>query len=364
MKMTLVNFRSNALSLVRQSLLATLAFGLGEMATAQSVPSLINYQGRLTDPSAAPLPTGNYGIEFRLWDSPSNTTGLVWGQRQNVSVQANGVFNVILGAPGGSQITNPVPAVNDLGFAFTSSSRFLGLTVVSSNGAAIATPSEILPRQQFLSAPYAMMSQQVVPGAIGPAQLSPGAVTAAAIAAGGIQTSNLADGLLTLRKLAPRGVSNNVPAGGIARSLPIVYQRLTASSFVDITNLTVTIETTGRPVVAFVAPLSPTNYASLSPAGIGNASDAGFYYIVQGGSSDGYFRLLRDGGEGVMVTRFGSRAGGSQSVSNPDAIGVVMDLPTVGTHTYKLQWGFVSGGGSQSTFYAELYNSVLIVFEL
>src|SRR6266576_2711551 len=61
--------------------------------TAQSVPSLINCQGRLTDQGGAPLPSGNYGVQFRLWDSPTSTAsnGLIWAQQQNVSVQANGV---------------------------------------------------------------------------------------------------------------------------------------------------------------------------------------------------------------------------------------------------------------------------------
>src|ERR1051325_8732936 len=62
----------------------------------QSVPSLINYQGRITDRNGLPFPSGNYGIEFRLWDSPTGTN-LVWGQRQNVAIQGNGLFNVLLG---------------------------------------------------------------------------------------------------------------------------------------------------------------------------------------------------------------------------------------------------------------------------
>src|SRR6185503_1790433 len=106
-------------------------------AAAQTVPALINYQGRLTAQSGAPLPVGNYGIDFSLWDSLKSQTGLIWGQRQNVIVQANGVFNVILGAPGGSAIPGAMPAVNDLAFAFTAPNRFLGLTIVSSNGVAI-----------------------------------------------------------------------------------------------------------------------------------------------------------------------------------------------------------------------------------
>src|ERR1043165_6646581 len=128
-ELTVAIMKTNRTKILAFALVTLLACRL----TAQTVPNLINYQGRLTDSNGAPLTNANYGIEFRLWDSPSDVTGLVWGQRQNVGVQANGVFNVILGAAGGSAITNPVPAVNDLAFAFTTSNRFLGMTVVASN---------------------------------------------------------------------------------------------------------------------------------------------------------------------------------------------------------------------------------------
>jgi microcystin-dependent protein len=129
---------------------------------AQSVPNLINYQGRLTDPNGTPLPLGTYAIQSRLWDSQTANaaTDLIWAQQQNVTVQGNGVFNVILGAPGGSAIPGLITAVNDLTFAFTAPNRFLGLTVVSNNGVGIPGATEILPRQQLLSVPFALQAQR------------------------------------------------------------------------------------------------------------------------------------------------------------------------------------------------------------
>lgn len=141
-------------------------------AATQSVPSLINYQGRLTDQTGAPLPVGNYGLEFRLWDSPAGTN-LIWGQRQNVSVQAGGVFNVILGAAGGNPVTNPVPAVNDLAFAFGASNRFLGVTIVLSNGVP-QVAGEIAPRQQLLAAPFSMLAQNLAQASLKAASVDPG----------------------------------------------------------------------------------------------------------------------------------------------------------------------------------------------
>src|SRR6266478_5652124 len=86
------------------------AWMLALTATAQSVPNLINYQGRLTDQSGAPMAAGAYGIQFRLWDLPANGN-LIWGQQQTVTVQTNGVFDVILGS--GGSIAGTTPAVTD-----------------------------------------------------------------------------------------------------------------------------------------------------------------------------------------------------------------------------------------------------------
>ncbi len=134
--------------------------GLWLQCHAQSVPALINYQGKLTDASGNPLPNGTYGVAVRIWNKKSSSESgnvLVWGQEYNVAV-LSGVFNVILGTPGGSLITNA--AVNDIGFAFAESERFIGLTVTKgTNGALISGGSEIVPRQQVLSTPFALRAE-------------------------------------------------------------------------------------------------------------------------------------------------------------------------------------------------------------
>lgn len=132
----------------------------GDHSRAQSVPSLINYQGRLTDAAGNPLPNGTYGIAFRIWNKKDATMPgnlLIWGQEYNVAVQ-NGVFNVVLGAPGGTAITNT--AVNDLNFAFTEMNRYFGLTVTrGTNGLSVTNAIEIVPRQQVLTSPFAFSAQ-------------------------------------------------------------------------------------------------------------------------------------------------------------------------------------------------------------
>jgi microcystin-dependent protein len=122
----------------------------------------MNYQGKLTDAGGNPLANGTYGVAFRIWNKKTATdTGnqLIWGQEYNVAVQ-NGVFNVILGANGGDVITNA--AVNDLNFAFGESERFLGMTITRNANGPIGNPSEIQPRQQIFSAPYAIRASSAM----------------------------------------------------------------------------------------------------------------------------------------------------------------------------------------------------------
>src|SRR5438046_3160621 len=147
------SFPSNKPSLVAVIIFATFTLISGALPChSQSVPSLINYQGKLTDASNNPLPHGTYGIAVRLWSKKANAQSgntLVWGQEYNVAV-ISGIFNVILGSPGGIPVTNA--AVNDLSFAFSDSERFIGLTVTrETNGIAITNATEVLPRQQVLT---------------------------------------------------------------------------------------------------------------------------------------------------------------------------------------------------------------------
>lgn len=56
----------------------------GTQQTDGSVPTLINYQGYLTDASGNPL-TGNYQITFSIYGVPSGGTPL-WSENQTVKV--------------------------------------------------------------------------------------------------------------------------------------------------------------------------------------------------------------------------------------------------------------------------------------
>src|ERR1041384_5477132 len=76
-------------------------------SSAQSVPALINYQGRLSNPDGSPLATSDYQLTFNIYDSSNISGGLVWGPQifDGQSAQGHGsripvvqgYFNVMLG---------------------------------------------------------------------------------------------------------------------------------------------------------------------------------------------------------------------------------------------------------------------------
>jgi len=129
-----------------------LVLATGIWAEGQSVPNLINYQGKIAQPDGNPIADGTYGITFRIYDASEEGT-LVWGRTYQVAV-ATGQFNVILGAPGGTMLP---AAVNDIEYAFADGERYLGITVeTDASGNPLASPREMAPRQQILSAPFTL----------------------------------------------------------------------------------------------------------------------------------------------------------------------------------------------------------------
>jgi hypothetical protein len=64
------------------------------------VPNLLNYQGRLTDPSGNPK-NGTFTMQFALYDAATGgnqlPSGSPWSETQSVTV-TDGVFNVLLGS--------------------------------------------------------------------------------------------------------------------------------------------------------------------------------------------------------------------------------------------------------------------------
>ena len=123
--------------------------GLSPTSYSQSVPTLINYQGQIQNPDGSPLPTADYELSFSIYDAAQGGT-LIWGPQifsgesglgygPKIPV-VQGYFNVTLGA---LDTTN-----RSLATAFSFSTRYLEI--------AVSNRPPITPRQQLLSAPYAL----------------------------------------------------------------------------------------------------------------------------------------------------------------------------------------------------------------
>lgn len=105
-------------------------------AALAEVPQMINYQGRLTDNTGAPVADGPYQVKFKIYGSAAGFDSLWWSGFQTVQV-ANGLFDYKLGSM--------APLPNDL-FS-TDTTRYLGITV--------GADPEITPRSRLLTVPYA-----------------------------------------------------------------------------------------------------------------------------------------------------------------------------------------------------------------
>jgi len=146
---------------VSATLLAFVAGGLAQ-------PAYVNYQGRLSDAAGQPLSTGTYTLEFSIYDDATGSapTNRVWGpflldgavgdgHGPSVGV-IDGRFNAILGP-----VDTGARSIQD---AFDGDSRYLEIKV--NNGA------PILPRQQFLSTPFAFRARSVAGNLAVPGDLS------------------------------------------------------------------------------------------------------------------------------------------------------------------------------------------------
>jgi len=125
---------------------AVVIFLLSAVAQASSIPQLVNYQGKLTDPGGAPI-HGTKTIEFNIYDAATNGS-LVWGPQIFSPVPIEqGYFNVILSQDtAGKNISaafSPIPTYSD--------ERYFEIKVDTDT---------IAPRQQILSAPYAVQAAE------------------------------------------------------------------------------------------------------------------------------------------------------------------------------------------------------------
>ena len=179
--------------------------------------------------------------------------------------------------------------------------------------------------------PVTMTSAGVLAtGQITTAQITDANVTTAKIADSNVTTAKIADGNVTPAKLAALGQQ--------VSSSSSTFTSTTTATFTDITNLTVTITSTGRPI-----------FIGLIADGSGNAANLAF----SGSSTSivGNLRLL-NGATNVCNYNMSTTASAS-SISIPSSSFSYVDVQSAGTYTYKVQFQ-IQGGTSFTCNFTKL----------
>jgi len=99
------------------------------------VPQVINYQGKVTDPSGDPIADGTYGMGFSMYDD-STGGNMLWSESHPSVQVTGGLFNVLLGSD--FPITPEILNESDI---------FLNIKVDVEN---------IAPRTRIVASPYAI----------------------------------------------------------------------------------------------------------------------------------------------------------------------------------------------------------------
>lgn len=107
-------------------------------AASGAAPSLVNYQGRLTDFSGVPI-NGTHDLNFQIYDAPTNGN-LLWHETHNGVVVTDGISSVALGS-------KHIPSLELNQSFFSDTVRWLGIVVDSD--------PEITPRTQLTTVPWA-----------------------------------------------------------------------------------------------------------------------------------------------------------------------------------------------------------------
>lgn len=166
-------------------------------------------------------------------------------------------------------------------------------------------------------------SSYIFPNKVQTAVIQDAAVTTAKIADSNVTTAKIADGSVTQAKRAALGQQISASSG---------FFSTTSGSFVDATNLSVTITTTGRLV-----------FVGLIPDGAVSDSYIGIDRTTAATAVSGRYNILRDS---TSIMQTGIRlegASGNLEVYFPPGNLYTIDVVAAGTYTYKVQAQVVIG---------------------
>lgn len=198
-----------------------------------------------------------------------------------------------------------------------------------------------------LAANYSLTWMGALPGSTSFMAIdTSGNISAYASITGGLVGSNLAAGTITSTQIAANGIAySNLPVANTATSGASGGFATSSTSFVQPTNLSRSITTSGRPVLVMVQP-------------DGVSSSCGFEVDGAGSVAIGYVSVSR-GASVLGISTISSSVTGSPSITVPPSSIIAFDTPAAGTYTYIIKIRVDSGSYTMAA-----NNMRLVVMEL
>ncbi len=228
---------------MKHHLAAFLALAVLSTTVFANAPSLMSYQGRVSDASGTLIGATNpvnRTVTFKFYSTSTGGTPL-YAEAQTVTISA-GEFSVLLG--NGTGVDGlPGPSAPALGPyinlpSIMTDTVYLGITVDDGTG----TPNpEIAPRQQIVSAAFAFRAQvaeTVLDGAVSTPMLADSSITTAKIGGGAITTAKLADNSVTTAQIVDGTIITADLANNAVTTAKIADNSINSAKIADGTIIT------------------------------------------------------------------------------------------------------------------------------
>ena len=302
---------SFVLALVVCAVITTAAF-------ADAVPQLVNYQGKVYQPSGAAVPDGAYKIAFSIYDVPTGGTA-IWTETYDALQVKGSAFHVLLGS------VNPIGAS-----IFSGAERFLGVK--------LGTDPELSPRQKIASVPYALVAEKAA------SATTAASAAEATHAASADIAQTVPDETITAPKIADGAIgATKLSATAITLGYAQIITQFSTSSTTD-------VQVPGLSATVMIPPGGRSARITVYAGIVNSNNDAGQTNAL----------TIWDGtvGGGTQLN-IGRVYGGNISMNSMFVQAIT--APSAGTHTYNVG---MRVDGSQGNIFAEPTQPAFILVEL